>query len=107
MALGLEFGVDQAKVRAPRQMEGRGSWHSLLQVQGPEEEALWSRRVGRGDEQVTKLERKPGGFLGSGRWEVPTVGFTVAVGIQIYFKEERQHFFLNYALGEKRGRKRI
>ena len=64
--------------------------------------------VGGGDEQVTKLERKPAGFLGSGRWEGPTVGFTVAVGIQVCFKEERQHvFFLNYALDEKRGRRRI
>ena len=53
------------------------------------------RRAGEGggDEQLTKLERKPAGFLGSGRWEAPTVGFTVAVGIQIYFKKERQHFF--------------
>ena len=46
VALGLEFGVDQAKVRVPRQMEGRGSWQSLLQAQGPEEVALQGQKAG-------------------------------------------------------------
>ena len=51
-----------------------------------------SRRRGD-DEQVIKLERKREGFLGSGRWEVPTVGFRIVVGIQIYFRVGTTAFF--------------